>query len=75
MNDNAKQWLRAAAIRAAKTAAQAAIGIIVSICAGSSETERETPERGSASGSNAGLFSRNAATTAAFSALRSVQVE
>ena len=28
MNDNAKQWLRAAAIRAAKTAAQAAIGII-----------------------------------------------
>ena len=28
MNDNAKQWLRAAAIRAAKTAAQAAIGTI-----------------------------------------------
>ena len=34
MNDNAKQWLRAAAIRAAKTAAQAAIGIIVSIING-----------------------------------------
>lgn len=28
MNDNSKQWLRAAAIRATKTAAQAAIGII-----------------------------------------------
>lgn len=28
MNDNLKQWLRAAAIRAAKTAAQAAIGVI-----------------------------------------------
>ncbi|WP_080801778.1 holin [Arabiibacter massiliensis] len=28
MNDNLKQWLRAAAVRAAKTAAQAAIGVI-----------------------------------------------
>ena len=28
MNDNLKRWLRAAAVRSAKTAAQAAIGVI-----------------------------------------------